>query len=81
MENTEENKPQNPKAFPNDYNSEDGMDLRDYFAAKAMQGLVSNEIIAGNIAKYAKQNDLGGNNAIAIISYNIADAMLKQREL
>ena len=80
MENTEEKKPQNPKAFPDSYNYK-GMDLRDYFAAKAMQGLVSNEIIAGNIAKYAKQNDLGGNNAIAIISYNIADAMLKQREL
>ena len=45
-------------------------DLRDYFAAKAMQGLQSN---------------IGTNNwspeKYAIQSYKIADAMLKQREL
>ena len=71
------NKPSNPNAFPVDgmYAGESlakgnsGMTLRDYFAAKAMQGLIDenkNDIDCEVISKYA---------------YNIADAMLKQREL
>jgi len=46
-----------------------GMTLRDYFAAKAMQGIVSRGIIdSAPIETYA-------NNA-----YKMADAMLKARE-
>ena len=46
---------------------EEGMTLRDYFAAKAMQGLISTEG-AGSAERYAE------------ISYRLADAMLKARE-
>ena len=47
----------------------DGMTLRDYFAAKAMQALVGHEDIWD-------QPD----NAIAKSAYALADAMLAQRE-
>lgn len=43
-----------------------GMSLRDYFAAKAMQGMLAN-------------NSIEGVNATSC--YQIADAMLKQREV
>ena len=46
---------------------EEGMTLRDYFAAKALQGLISTEG-AGSAERYAE------------ISYRLADAMLKARE-
>ena len=42
-----------------------GMTLRDYFAAKAMQGLTQ---------KYSHESDVSRN------AYKIADAMLKARE-
>jgi hypothetical protein len=50
------------------YQSE-GMTLRDYFAAKAMQGFLST-------VKVDCPDDL-----IAIDAYNLADAMLKAREV
>jgi hypothetical protein len=45
----------------------DGMTLRDYFAAKAMQGFLAT-------VKVGCPDDL-----IAIDAYNLADAMLKAR--
>ncbi len=57
------------KAFPvpnSDY--QDGMDLRDYFAAKAMQGIVDSSIESGLETQQ-----------IAESSYRIADAMLAER--
>lgn len=50
-----------------------GMTLRDYFAAKAMQGILSNPNIYG--VKTMFEDDL------SYLSYNFADMMLKQREL
>jgi len=44
-----------------------GMTLRDYFAAKAMQGLLSSDVNAP-LETFAKQ------------SYKVADAMMKARE-
>lgn len=56
------------QAFPDKYKT--GMTLRDYFAAKAMQGLVINF-----------KGDVSANyDVIAIVSYKMADAMLNQRE-
>ncbi len=51
---------------------EHGMSLRDYFAAKAMQGLLA----AGRDAQYGC-DDM---ERLAASSYSIADAMLKVRE-
>jgi len=59
----------NPQAFPTHPDGaliNDGMTLRDYFAARAMQGLVSK-------SSYDFTD-------IAKCAYLIADAMLKARE-
>ena len=58
-------------AFPAQFFDEraTGMTLRDYFAAKAMQGFLST-------VKVDCPDDL-----IAIDAYNLADAMLKAREV
>ena len=50
-------------AFPDRYR--DGMTLRDYFAAKAMQALIDNDGLFSEIPTQA---------------YALADAMLKARE-
>ena len=60
-----------PTAADNGHSTnQDGMTLRDYFAAKAMQGLLislpsDSVLIDSNVAKW---------------SYDMADAMLKARE-
>jgi hypothetical protein len=64
------------KAFPTTYRNYDesishdctGMDLRDYFAAKAMQGIVDSSVEAGLET-----------TQIADSAYRIADAMMKAR--
>ena len=54
-------------AFPNSNRTDQtGMTLRDYFAAKAMQGLLSSDVNA-KLEDFAKQ------------SYKVADAMIKAR--
>lgn len=50
---------------------EQGMSLRDYFAAKAMQGVLASGSIKEGIP----------NNTLAEYFYKFADEMLKQREL
>jgi hypothetical protein len=49
------------------YPPEQGMSLRDYFAAKAMQG-------------FYQRVESGGFVRVAQLSYELADAMLKARE-
>ncbi len=64
--------PSTQQYFPQDTNYEEatGMTLRDYFAAKAMQGLVANDI------------DCSPEQVPHIVAsaYIVADAMLKARE-
>ena len=67
------------KAFPNSepiyqdnvigVKQSTGMDLRDYFAAKAMEGIVDSSVDAGLET-----------TQIADSAYRIADAMMKARE-
>ena len=67
----------NPPAFPChlDTPSEyDGMTLRDYFAAQAMQGLMHNY----HPCDFLEHN--GWIEDISMASYQLADAMLKARE-
>ena len=73
---SENKKRSNPSAFPNTWTNENGMTLRDYFANSAMQGLMTeyfsklrNNIYYDDVDNIAKK------------SYELADAMLKQREL
>lgn len=60
------------KAFSN--NRSEGMDLRDYFAAKAMQEIISCEGDFGD-ARYSSPFE------IAVAAYHMADAMMEARKL
>ena len=55
---------------------EEGMTLRDYFAAKAMQGLIARES-TGAFDFEACPNDPW---RVALWAYDVADQMLKARE-
>ena len=61
----------NPPAFPRNYRSDghNGMTLRDYFAAKAMQAAATNPIGADGFTFSER----------AEWAYQQADAMLKER--
>jgi len=61
----------NPPAFPSVFDHERGMTLRDYFAAKAMQGL---------LRQYPDHLMNSPANEVACDAYSMADAMLKARE-
>lgn len=63
-----------PKAFPN-VTSEKGMDLRDYFAAQAMQGLIDIFARDSTIKSPDERRE-----AVALAAYAQADAMMKARE-
>jgi hypothetical protein len=59
------------KAFPN-MTGEKGMDLRDYFAAKAMQSLIT-------ISTKAIADELITSKNVVDASYQWADAMMEAR--
>ena len=62
------------KAFPNPHRTDElGITLRDYFAAKAMQGMLANP-------KLEKQILLVGKSWIEESAWKVADAMMKARE-
>ena len=67
----------NPAAFPRPFSgttqyAQDGMTLRDYFAAKAMQAVITG---------YATQNKVDSySDYWAGFAYEMADAMLAERE-
>jgi len=68
----------NPFAFPCEKDEpEKGMTLRDYFANSAMQGLISKRCTSH------QDNEMNPRETFCIAkhSYDIADAMLKQREI
>lgn len=77
MEN--KNKPENPLAFPQDANAcldeYRGMTLRDYFAAKAMQGVIAS---TQGIGLEVNEKHI---KIVVKKAYMYADAMLKEREL
>ena len=63
------------QAFPNEFNY--GISKRDYFAAKAMQGLIAHEEKAERLSSAG----LGDFDVrVAFAAYRYADAMLKRRE-
>lgn len=61
-------------AFPKDYSQDEGMSLRDYFAAKALQGLLPARDQAGR----TPYSDLPISQC-AQMAYELADEMLKAR--
>ena len=63
----------NPPAFPRtQWPNETGMTLRDYFAAKAMQGMFASDTKDWNSQQEWQTR--------AEVAYTMADAMLKARE-
>jgi hypothetical protein len=58
-----------PLYFKWDDDQYNGMDLRDYFAAKAMQGILATD----------PEDHEDGLLSIAIVSYKMADAMMEAR--
>lgn len=60
---------QQQQAFPDENNY--GISMRDYFAARAMQGMFSNTEVAALINSHEQ---------FAELAYRMADAMLKARE-
>jgi hypothetical protein len=68
------------KAFPSENDSnkqynylEKGMDLRDYFAAKIMQGFVQ------GLVNIDKEDDQKTSEITAIMAYKFADEMMEAR--
>jgi hypothetical protein len=89
---TEFNKPTNPPAFPRPaseahqygvHSHQVGMTLRDYFAAQAMQGMLAAKGWHPDFMFPTDFNFDAGQraaDAVAAVSYQYADAMLKARE-
>ncbi len=62
------------KAFPT--HKEEGMELRDYFAAKAMQALITNSAVIEEI-------ELEGApfpDVVSMMAYEVADKMMEARD-
>jgi len=70
------NKDTGGPAFPNtsEFSANDGMTLRDYFAAKAMQALITGPDVMDD--HYEEEV----NEYVAVRAYFIADAMLEARK-
>ena len=66
------------KAFPNgEFSEHQGMDLRDYFAGKALEGMFADrECQIG-----AHDNYPDWHERLAKLAYGFADAMMKAREV
>lgn len=75
-------KPNNPNAFPSETLSKDysGMSLRDYFAAKAMQSVLSNHRFLVQVLEDSPEGTIAS-DAVSRTAFVMADAMLKQREI
>lgn len=67
-----------PWADPNTGNGECGMTLRDYFAGKALAGMLSNHALMSHIIEPGIDG-AGLNKLTAAKSYLLADAMLAER--
>ena len=85
--NTDTGGPAFPFVCDADFDYGTGMTLRDYFAAKAMQGIICtpiNEYDDGHAAVYLSDGlsfSDGMRGSVAAASYAMADAMLKAREV
>ena len=74
----------NPPAFPytqiQGSMTYTGMSLRDYFAAKAMQSLLTNETLYLSTVSIAEKAGMSVEAALTQMAYEMSDAMLKARE-
>jgi len=63
-----------------DYGDHKGMTLRDYFAAKAMSGFLSDMRTLGTIIEQGDLKSMSPAESVSKTAYAIADAMLKERD-
>lgn len=56
-----------------------GMSLRDYFAAKAIQGMLCNDALVARHKDVGERNLISADSLMATSAYAIADAMLAER--
>ena len=64
------------QAFPDGLLNQDGMTLRDYFAAQALTGAqIWDAVINGKNAQFS-----AGTEKLAEVAYAVADEMMKARE-
>lgn len=68
-----------PQVFSEPHYTNQGMTLRDYLAAKAMQGLLSNPEAIGIMNAESTDKDEYACDTTARLAYEYADAMLKER--
>lgn len=64
--------------------SDEGMSLRDYFAGKAMQGLIHDILIDQHWEDFLKEKGLTADefpDYLGHLSYVTADAMIRQRKI
>ena len=68
-------------AFPTTLDSDDGMTLLDYFAAKAMQGIIGagSSMIDQDQSLNARAGSANAIENVAAVSYIIASAMIAER--
>lgn len=64
--------------YTNNVHSVGGMDLRDYFAAKALQGMLAEGYVPDRTVQWSIYEDLF-HDVYAKQAYLMADAMLKAR--
>lgn len=77
MHPTKTGGPAFPSTITDDSLHVQGMTLRDYFAAKAVQGFIQSSAIRGI---YTKGIGTPTNAELATAAYDLADAMLRARE-
>lgn len=56
------------------------MTIRDYFAAKAMQSMLSSMEMTALVGQMATESNMEKSDAMASTAYDFADAMLRHRE-
>lgn len=70
----------NMAVFP-EYNDQvPGMDMRDYFAAQALNGIISCFREFESMNKIMRERGCKGAEVHAVLAYRFADAMMKIRE-
>lgn len=70
------------QAFPSAHFQDDelqGMSLRDYFAAKAMQGMFSNDALLARYHNDGLVNMISPEVLAVTAAYSMADAMIAER--
>ena len=70
----------NERAFPSTGYGPLGMTLRDYFAGQVLCGIFSDPEAVGFISKAAKRSRVKPDTFTARTAYQMADAMLAERE-